>query len=204
MDSNVTTSWEGGPHTGDGIRERFGERMEREYKPFGADPTKFDQFVGAELVARKYGKKRGNILTTELLPPSIGTGGSLNRDRLPDTRPRKQAPADVVMCAPTHGGTTSDTAQGGFTMTFADTGCTASCTQHPGLLEPHPLFPWGARPPEIPTPPSVRPLRSPRRGRGGVRDNILEVGSTVTVEDALLRLNEGIHHEYGTAMYRYS
>ena len=114
---------------------------------------------------------RGNILTTELLPPSIGTHGPLNRDRLPDTRPRKRTPADVVMCAPTHGGTTSDTAQGGFTMTFADTGCMASCARHPGLLEPHPLFPWGARPPEIPMPPSVCPLRSPRRGRGGVQDS---------------------------------
>jgi hypothetical protein len=30
-------------------------------------------------VAHFYNCKRGNILTTELLPPSIGTRGSLNR-----------------------------------------------------------------------------------------------------------------------------
>jgi hypothetical protein len=118
--------------------------------------------------------KRGNILTTELLPPSIGTGGPLNRDRLPDTRPRKRAPADVAVRAPTHGGTTSDTAQGGFTMTFADTGCTASCTQHPGLLEPHPLFPWGARPPEIPMPPlGAPPPPPPERGEEGFEITII-------------------------------
>mmetsp|Transcript_56805 Transcript_56805/g.133397 ORF Transcript_56805/g.133397 Transcript_56805/m.133397 type:complete len:977 (-) Transcript_56805:111-3041(-) len=58
MDSNVNTTWEGGPHTGDGILEAFGERTKSEYAPFGANPVKFDQFVGAELVAKKYGLTR--------------------------------------------------------------------------------------------------------------------------------------------------
>ena len=75
-------------------------------------------------------------------------------------------------------------------MTFADTGARYLSPDTRACSNPTLSFhgAWGARPPEIPTPPSVRPLRSPRRGRGGVRDNILEVGSTVTVEGALLRL----------------
>jgi acetyl-CoA acetyltransferase family protein len=54
MDSNVNSSWEGGPHTGEGIQNAYGERMKEEYAVFEADPVKFDQFVGAELVAKKY------------------------------------------------------------------------------------------------------------------------------------------------------
>merc|ERR1719408_570576 len=54
MDSNVGPEWQMGPHTGKEIVERFGPEMQKEYPPFGADPVKFDQFVGAELVARKY------------------------------------------------------------------------------------------------------------------------------------------------------
>jgi len=58
MDSNVDTTWQGGPHTGEGIAEAYGQRTKDEYEYFGADPTKFDQFVGAELVAKKYGITR--------------------------------------------------------------------------------------------------------------------------------------------------
>eukprot|EP00931_Biecheleriopsis_adriatica_P049519 TRINITY_DN28649_c0_g1_i1.p1 TRINITY_DN28649_c0_g1~~TRINITY_DN28649_c0_g1_i1.p1 ORF type:complete len:1321 (-),score=307.28 TRINITY_DN28649_c0_g1_i1:44-4006(-) len=54
MDSNVNSTWEGGPHTGQGILEAYGAQMKSEYANFEADPVKFDQFVGAELVAKKY------------------------------------------------------------------------------------------------------------------------------------------------------
>ena len=36
MDSNVNSSWEGGPHTGKGIAEAYGGYMRAEYSPFGA------------------------------------------------------------------------------------------------------------------------------------------------------------------------
>ena len=58
MDSNVDDTWKGGPHTGDAIRVKYGERMQAEYAQFAANPVKFDQFVGAELVAKKYGVTR--------------------------------------------------------------------------------------------------------------------------------------------------
>merc|ERR1719161_1698559 len=58
MDSNVSSSWENGPHTGDAIAEVYGERMKADYEAFGANPVKFDQFVGAELVAKKYNVTR--------------------------------------------------------------------------------------------------------------------------------------------------
>lgn len=54
MDSNVNSSWEGGPHTGEGILRAYGEKIRAEYSVYEADPVKFDQFVGAELVAKKY------------------------------------------------------------------------------------------------------------------------------------------------------
>ena len=40
MDSNVSPTWEGGPHTGEGIAEAFGQRMQEEHGYFGADPVK--------------------------------------------------------------------------------------------------------------------------------------------------------------------
>jgi len=58
MDSNVDQTWQGGPHTGDRIVEVYGSRMQAEYATFGVDPVKFDQFVGAELVARRWGVTR--------------------------------------------------------------------------------------------------------------------------------------------------
>lgn len=58
MDSNVGPEWENGPHTGTGILENYRARTREEYAKFGADPVKFDQFVGAELVAKKYGVTR--------------------------------------------------------------------------------------------------------------------------------------------------
>jgi bile acid-coenzyme A ligase len=59
MDCNVnTTNWEMGPHTGQEIHEVYGDRMKVEYAELGASPVKFDQFVGAELVAKKYGITR--------------------------------------------------------------------------------------------------------------------------------------------------
>jgi acetyl-CoA C-acetyltransferase len=54
MDSNVNSSWEGGPHTGQEIAHAYKEQMISDYSQFEADPVKFDQFVGAELVAKKY------------------------------------------------------------------------------------------------------------------------------------------------------
>lgn len=58
MDSNVDKSWAGGPRTGTGIAEAYGARKKEEYNKFEADPVKFDQFVGAELVAQKYNVTR--------------------------------------------------------------------------------------------------------------------------------------------------
>lgn len=58
MDSNVDETWAGGPHTGEGIMKKYGEYIKAEYEKFGASPVKFDQFVGAELLARKYGVTR--------------------------------------------------------------------------------------------------------------------------------------------------
>jgi acetyl-CoA acetyltransferase family protein len=58
MDSNVNTSWEGGPHTGAGIAAAYGELLKSEFAYYGANPVKFDQFVGAELVAKKYSISR--------------------------------------------------------------------------------------------------------------------------------------------------
>merc|ERR1719469_1346520 len=54
MSSNVGPEWQNGPHTGDGIRSTYGERMKTEYAYYDADPVQFDQFVAAELVAKKY------------------------------------------------------------------------------------------------------------------------------------------------------
>lgn len=58
MDSNVDGTWQGGPHTGQRIAEVYGARTKAEYEAYGADPHKFDQFVGAELVANKYNVTR--------------------------------------------------------------------------------------------------------------------------------------------------
>lgn len=58
MDSNVGPAWHEGPHTGDGVQAHYREKTVEAYRHFGADPVKFDQFVGAELVAKKYGVTR--------------------------------------------------------------------------------------------------------------------------------------------------
>lgn len=56
MDSNVTDAvhFGHGYPNGQVIIEKYGEETAKQYKRFGADPQKFDQFVGAELLAEKY------------------------------------------------------------------------------------------------------------------------------------------------------
>lgn len=54
MDNNTAPEWHRGPHMGDRIIEKYGDYTKKEYAAYNADPAKFDQFVAAELVAKKY------------------------------------------------------------------------------------------------------------------------------------------------------
>lgn len=60
MDNNTSPEWHRGPHTGDRIIEKYGDYTKAEYAAYNADPVKFDQFVAAELVAKKYQITRGD------------------------------------------------------------------------------------------------------------------------------------------------
>eukprot|EP00928_Gymnodinium_smaydae_P043761 TRINITY_DN29261_c0_g1_i1.p1 TRINITY_DN29261_c0_g1~~TRINITY_DN29261_c0_g1_i1.p1 ORF type:complete len:1287 (-),score=185.15 TRINITY_DN29261_c0_g1_i1:256-4116(-) len=61
MDSNVGPDWHRGPHTGQAIVEKYGERIRDAYAHYEVDPVKFDQFAAAEMVAKKFNITRREV-----------------------------------------------------------------------------------------------------------------------------------------------